>query len=261
MSVDPADVDPARRWVALEAGFNFRDLGGYPALDGREVRWGTLFRSDTLHRLTPADLEVFRALRLRTVVDLRAETEIADHGRLTPDACDGLDWHHVPMLDVVLLRPDDGPPAPPPERAEPLPPGQSYVQLLGSGEPIARVLSLVTGERSLPVVFHCTAGRDRTGMVAAMVLDLLGVPDDVIAEDYALTNAARARSDPWIQRHEPTFAAYLAQFPPEQRVTRPEVILGFLAAVRAGHGSVEGFLRDRGVDGASIDRFRDATLV
>lgn len=249
------------RWVALDAGFNFRDLGGYPARDGRTVRWGRLFRSDTLHRLTEDDLEVLATLGLRTVVDLRASTEIDDFGRLHPDACASLEWHHVPMLDVVVLRPDaeTGPGS---AAAVPAgPPGHHYVTLLGSGTSVGRVLTLLARPDGLPAVFHCTAGRDRTGMVAAIALALLGVDDDVIAEDYALTNRARSRSDAWIQAHEPTFASYLAQFPPEQRVTRPEVILGFLDGLRATHGSVDAFARASGVRDLDLGHLREALLV
>lgn len=254
-------VAPGARTVTFEACFNFRDLGGYPAARGGTVRWGRLFRADTLHRLTPADMARFQALGLRTVIDLRSATEIDEYGRLHEAASEDLDWHHVPMLDVVVLRPAEPGEAPDPAPAsEALPPGESYVRMLGSGDLMARAFELLTGDGRLPAVFHCTAGRDRTGMLAAMVLDLLGVPDEVIAEDYVLTNEGRARSNAWIEEHEPTFAAYLAQFPPERRVTRPEVILGFLDGVRAAHGSVEDLLRSQGIDRPALERLRSSLL-
>jgi protein tyrosine/serine phosphatase len=249
------------RWIPFEAGFNFRDLGGYPTRDGRTLRRGRLFRADALHRLTEADLAVLSGLELRTVVDLRSGAEIDDYGRLHVDACQALAWHHVPMMDVVVLRPKSldelDEPAPPPEV---LHPGEPYVRLLASGEAATHVISLLAKEGALPGVFHCTAGRDRTGMVAAMTLDLMGVPDELIAEDYVLTNEARGRSDAWVQENEPTFAAYLAQFTPDRRITRPEVILGFLQGLRAKYGSVEALLRDRGVTDIEIRRLRDDLL-
>jgi protein tyrosine/serine phosphatase len=256
-----ADQATPGRWIPFEAGFNFRDLGGYPARDGTTVRWGRLYRADTLHRLSASDLSALRDLGLRTVVDLRAASEIDDFGRLDLDACPAPAWHHVPMLDVVVLRPNeaeeiDEPPAPT-ERSDP---GAHYVELLGSGEAAVRVISLLAREGGLPAVFHCTAGRDRTGMVAAMVLELLGVPDDVIGHDYELTNEARSRSDAWIAQNEPEFAAYLARFSPDQRVTRGETILGFLAGLRARYGSVEQLLVDRGLRPVDLDRLRGSLL-
>ena len=94
------------RHVWFEACFNFRDLGGYETADGRQVRWNTLYRSDTLHRLTAADGKNFSALGLRTVIDLRSKTEVEDFGRLGV-ATESLVWHNIPMLDDVKLTARD----------------------------------------------------------------------------------------------------------------------------------------------------------
>jgi hypothetical protein len=249
-----------QRLVAFDACFNFRDLGGYPTADGRQVRWGRLYRSDTLHRLTPADLEAFGSLGLETAIDLRTATELEDYGSLSEDARASLTWNHIPIFDGVMrLQPRD-----PDELAkleaevpsEPMQPGQSYVQMLGDGSGISRVFELLTGADALPGVFHCTSGKDRTGMVAAMTLDLLGVDDDVIATDYVLTNETRRRAGEWIATNEPVFAAFLAQIPPERRHTQPETILGFLDAVRARYGSVAELLIDHRIPEDRLEAFR-----
>ncbi|HEX5586879.1 MAG TPA: tyrosine-protein phosphatase [Acidimicrobiia bacterium] len=249
--------DP-QRLVEFEACFNFRDLGGYPTADGGHVRWGTLYRSDTLHRLTDADAQVFRALGLHTVIDLRSVTEVDDHGRLDPAHGD-VAWHHVAMLDNLRLAPRAGDdPAPPvPLPADDVVPGQGYLAIAEQfGTSLARVFELLAADDALPAVFHCTSGKDRTGIVAALMLELLGVDDDVIAADYVLTAESRARSAPWIQANEPQFAAFLRQIPPERRVVSGETILGFLEQARAKYGSGRELLLHLGVRDADLDALR-----
>lgn len=248
------------RHVDFEACFNFRDLGGYETLDGRHVRWHALYRSDTLHRLTPADAEEFDALGLRTVIDLRSHTELDDFGRLA--VAGAHEWHHVPMLDDVklALRGDAAAPereAPPEELA----PGEGYVRIVQQfGDALARVLDVLSRDDALPAVFHCTSGKDRTGIVAAVVLELLGVPDEVIAADYVLTTRARERSSAWIEANEPDFAAFLATIPPERRVVSEETILGFLAGVRAEHGGIRELVDSIGVTDAQVAALRERLL-
>ncbi len=244
------------RHVRFEACFNFRDLGGYLTGDGRRLRWKTLYRSDTLHRLTQADADVFSALGLRTVVDLRSATELSDYGRLSVGH-DAIAWHSIPMLDDVKLRPrDEDTPLP-----EPLEPGEGYMRILQefSGS-VGRTFKLLAADGAFPAVFHCTSGKDRTGIVAALTLDLVGVPDDVIAADYLLTELARPRSTVWIEANEPEFAALLAQIPPERRTLRGEMILGFLERVRATYGGAAGFLASTGVTEAEQGAFRERLL-
>jgi protein-tyrosine phosphatase len=240
-------TDPNTRHVRFEACFNFRDLGGYPTRYGRQLRWKTLYRSDTLHRLTAADAQAFAALGLRTVIDLRSGTELAESGRLRTDAGTA-DWHHTPILENLHLRPPSDNPAPPATPPEVLPPGEFYAQILEEfGTSVAAAFKLLAAEEALPAVFHCTGGRDRTGMMAALVLELVGVEDDVIAEDYLLTQRATDRTLSWVEANEPDFAALVAQIPPEARELRPDVILGFLERVRVRHGSAAGFLGSVGL--------------
>jgi hypothetical protein len=249
------------RHVAFEACFNFRDLGGYETRDGRRVRWRTVYRSDTLHRLTVADERAFAELGLRTVIDLRSRTEVEDYGRLRVGD-DGITWLGIPMLDDVRLRPRDpseaapalrpaDPDAPTPE------PGEGYARILDDfGGAVARAIKLLAREAALPAVFHCTSGKDRTGILAAVILDVLGVPDDTIAADYMLTAETWRRSLDWIEVNEPDFAAFLAELPPEVRAVTPDKILGFLAKVRAAHGSIPELLGRLGVTGAELDSLR-----
>ena len=179
------------RHVRFEACFNFRDLGGYQTAGGHRVRWATLYRSDTLHRLTATDAEAFNALGLRTVIDLRSLTEIDQFGRLGVTRED-LTWRSVPMLDNVRLAlPDPSDPPVVPSRPDPATPGEPYVRIAEEFAPsVAAVFGILAGEDALPAVFHCTSGKDRTGILAALVLEVLGVADEVIASDYVLTAKA-----------------------------------------------------------------------
>jgi protein-tyrosine phosphatase len=255
-------VTDLARHVNFEACFNFRDLGGYETTDGARLRWNTLYRSDTLHRFTASDAGTFRALGVRTVVDLRSQREIDDYGQI--QIADGdFAWHNLPMLDNVKLAP-----AP---RSDPMtdqtppdllpPPGERYYMILKQfSESIARVFSILAAQDALPAVYHCTAGKDRTGIVSALILDSLGVPDETIAEDYLLTDAGRDRSSAWIEVNEPELAAFLAQIPLERRMARPENILAMLELVRSDHGSVRRLLNSFGVSTDQLDRIRKGLL-
>src|SRR4051794_38978193 len=165
--------------------FNLRDVGGYAGHDGRTVRWRRLLRSDSLHRLDAAEQQ-FAALGVRTVIDLRRANEIAAFGR--GPQFDGLVYHHIA-----------------PEHAEwsdvPLDPGgdnarwlaDRYLELAEDGaEGLAEAMRVIADADAAPLVVHCAAGKDRTGVVCALTLAVLGVADRDIAEDYALSTAASA---------------------------------------------------------------------
>ena len=185
---------PLRR-LELERAWNFRDLGGYRARDGRAVRWRRLFRADGLDRLTEADLRQIETLGLRTVIDLRTEDEVA-RGRLAPTAGEPA-WHHLPMLDVL-----------PPRRSTRPGPGPAYVadqylaMTASAAGSVAAFLELVCTPDAYPLVFHCFAGKDRTGILTALVLGLLGVADADIVEDYALSRAAMHPLLAWLRARD-----------------------------------------------------------
>lgn len=251
-------MSEATRHVPFEACFNFRDLGGYRTADGRQIGARQIYRSDTLHRLTDADADTFRSLGIRTVVDLRSRTEVDDHGRIEIADADFV-WHNVPMSAELKLAPR-GPDQPPPDFAN-LSPGESYLLMTERyAESLGTVFSILTGRDALPAVFHCTSGKDRTGIVAALLLELLGVPDHTIISDYVLTEEANERSMLWIEAHEPDFAAYLNEIPYERRAPSPEKIAGFLERFRAQFGSAEEFLANIGVAPARLDDLRERLL-
>ena len=235
------------RTIAFDAVFNFRDLGGYAGRDGREVKWRTLFRADGLNRLTDEEIERVQALGVTTVIDLRTPDEIAARGRF-PAVAD-VAYHHLPLFDVVPDWTTFTDAASPRFLAE------RYVDMLDSGRgAVAAVLGLLAEPANLPAVFHCAAGKDRTGIVASIVLSLLGVHRATVAEDYALSHAAMARFEDWITARNPEWAssAATAARPRAVMEARPETIVDFLAAVDARHGSVLGLVEDLGVTPAEV---------
>ena len=183
----PAVVAAERR-IPFEAVTNFRDLGGYRTGSGRRIRWGRVFRSDALHGMTEGDVAMYDDLGLTAVYDLRGEVEVAEQPDPMPS-------RHLPMLS----RPPgdsfagafDGATS---EDGERLLAGLYSGQIDHSATTIGELFSALAEPDGLPAVFHCHAGKDRTGLVAALLLEALGVARDAILDDYELTARYRLRA-------------------------------------------------------------------
>ncbi len=177
-------TEAVERVIALEGAVNFRDLGGYAAGEGLRTRWRTLFRADGLGELTESDLSVLRALDIRTVIDLRSGEEL-ERGRFDVDA-HPVTFHHFPFMETLPDAQDF-------ER-RPGFLGSQYKEFLDdAGHQIRAALEVLATPDALPAVFHCTAGKDRTGVLSAVVLSLLGVDEPTVVADYALSGEAMAR--------------------------------------------------------------------
>lgn len=240
-----------RRVVDLEGCFNFRDLGGYPTGDGRTVRWQRVYRSDALHALTAADVARVRDdLGVAAVVDLRSTAELeAEQARwIEPE---NIRFHHLPLYDGQRTRSDELPPI------DTL--SERYVLLVEFAKPqIARVLTTIA-EAEGPVVYHCAAGKDRTGVVSAVLLGLLGVRDEIIVADYAAT---RENLDAIIARlmGSKGYERILDALPPDTLHAEPATMIEFLARMRAQYGSMTQYARVAGVSAAAIDVLADRLL-
>jgi protein-tyrosine phosphatase len=243
-------VDSRPRNLTFASNYNFRDVGGYAGLDGRTVRWRRLFRADSLHRLAGDDWVAFAALGIQTVIDLRRGFEIEGHGRV-PET-DGLvyvnavlehvDWSEVPHSDGVAH-----------ERWL----ADRYLNFAEDGRPgLAAALGVIADPEAAPVVVHCMAGKDRTGVVCALTLALLGVSDEDIAADYALTETAMASLTAYLREHNPAAIAGNEHMFDSPR----EAMLLFLADLRSLHGSVEGYVRDIGLSDDQITAMRGHLL-
>jgi protein-tyrosine phosphatase len=239
----PRPAGAPERHLSLEGVWNFRDLGGYPAAGGRTIRWRTLFRADGLDRLTPADLTAVAGLGLRTVVDLRTPDEVAK-ARFEPG--DASAWHHLPMIDV-LPPPDDFAEWVVSEYV-----ADQYVAMLeGAPASVRTFLGLLTDPGAYPLVFHCFAGKDRTGILTALVLGLLGVADDDIAADYALSRMAMTRLIEWLRAEYPdgVDGADIESRAPAIAAADPRTMICFLERVRERHGSFDRFAAGLGAAG------------
>lgn len=243
-------ADQPSRHVSHDLVFNLRDLGGYPTVDGRTTRWGRVFRGDGLHRLAAADCA---SLGLVTVLDLRTEREIDERGRLDVD---GIDWHHLPVLQATW-DPDWATPDVSAERFL----ADRYLTMLGEGaEALGRALHVLADPERVPAAFHCAAGKDRTGVLAALLLSLLGVDDDTIAADYGLSRLGMDKLVEWIRVAYPERLDTMADQPSAFLEAPDDAMHLFLADLRAHHGSVEAYAASVGV-GADVLASLRATLL
>lgn len=241
-------ADPPERHVDLPNVFNLRDLGGYSAADGRIVAWRRLFRADGLQRLATADVVGLHQLGLRTVIDLRRPDEV-ELGRLDAQ---GLAYHHHSLQPADWLAEDFDVSM---DAARYL--ADRYLEMTSlRSEQVAAVLRLISDEGSGPLVFHCAAGKDRTGVVAALTLSLLGVADDSIESDYALSTDSTKRWLTWARVNRPELAQEVSTLPSPWTSAPPEAIRYFLADLRSTHGSVEAYVASIGVADEMVDALR-----
>jgi protein-tyrosine phosphatase len=235
------------RRIALPGTQNLRDLGGYPAAGGETVRWRTLLRSDALHRLDDVGRAALRGLGLRTVIDLRTDQEVA----AAPSALDGTGARafHIPLFSDEAIR------RLPPERAA------IYRYMIDDcGPAIAAAIWRLCADGALPGLIHCTAGKDRTGLVAALVLEVAGVPDEVIAADYAMSAAYLDPAAAQAVRRVRAASGVGRWLDLGALGSSPEVIITALARVRAQAGSTEAYLRRHGLARSDLDRLRAALV-
>jgi len=227
--------DSPARHLDLAGASNFRDLGGYRARDGRTVRWRQIFRSNHLGHLTEADIEALRPLRLRSAFDFRgAEERAAAMCGLAEIAV-----HSLPIEPTVVAalraRRANGTALSPADALEVM--RDSYRNYVRYNTASFRTLFAHLLEDRAPLVIHCTAGKDRTGFACALILHALGVPDDVIAEDYLLTNR--------FYRRDPSVSSDL---PGDVRQVLGSVEASFLAAafdaIGADYGDLESYFSD-----------------
>jgi protein-tyrosine phosphatase len=218
------------------------------------VRHGRVFRSDSLASLSDADLRhIVETLGLRTAIDLRAGHEVDDHPhRPVLDA--GVVVHHRPIVDETRRHGGDAP--------TDLPLDEIYFLMLERfGDRIATVVELIADADGHPAVFFCAAGKDRTGLVAAMVLSALGVSDETVAADYALTagilpilverNRARAEA-----------RGIAAEVWENERLLTAEAatMLSVLRRLRSEHVSIDGYLEAHGLAPHRVESLRAGLL-
>ncbi len=238
--------DVQTRRLAWEGCYNIRDLGGFPIEGGGETRWGAVVRADSLSRLTEAGRAALVDYGVRSIIDLRRPAELAEY----PNPFAGEVSHGIQYMNVSLIDPSVSEP----ESIESL--AEDYKRILDTFAPsMAVVMHAIACAPEGTVLVHCMAGRDRTGMVVALLLDLAGVSRAVIAEDYALSGEClKPLDDEWLENgpgDREQRARDVAHWKP-----RAEGMLDVLAHLDDRYGSVEGYLEHAGVTADDLERIR-----
>jgi len=235
--------DFERRHIPFEQCWNFRDVGGYPTTDGGAIAWQRYYRAGALEDMHAGDRERLGGLGIRTIIDLRRPEEAASiAARGTHPAAElGARYQHLPPLP-------DGASAELDQRFGRAISGQRYLGYLDyAGPSIRAIFEVLADPASYPLVVHCTAGKDRTGVTTAMALHLAGVAREVIEADFALTNRDTVRWLAWSAAN----GHYEASDNPDEERRRfgvpAEAIGTFLDGLDERYGGVEGYLGTLGL--------------
>nr|WP_321440665.1 tyrosine-protein phosphatase [uncultured Hyphomonas sp.] len=261
----------ASRLLPLEGGRNFRDLGGYETTNGQHVKWGRVFRSGTMTRLTDKDYKYLSSLGIATIVDFRTSEERASEptnwraGDISYETFPDPAEDDANPLAAVFASPDVKP-----EDVRAMM-AQLYSGILEQQTPAYRVLFRDLADDNAPLAFNCSAGKDRTGVGAALILSVLGVPRETVVADYALSEKLVDYSaefqlgadDEASQDNGPY--AYLRRLPPELVAplmrSDPAYIEAVLDRIDQDYGSVEAFVREElDVSDADLARIRRKLL-
>lgn len=234
------------RHIPLAGAHNLRDLGGYPTARGGTTAWRRLLRSDGLHALTEPDVERLREIGLRTVIDLRSDQEAAYQPSALADE-PGFTCLRIPLFSALA-------PINMAMAAQNFDLGQRYLDAITQcSAAIAGVLTAIAEADEGPLLFHCTAGKDRTGLIAAVLLGMAGVEDDAIVADYVLTSTL---AEPLLRQLRETAAA--RGRPPEHVAallsTPPDAMQRVLNRIRDAHGGIDGYVTRIGIDAALRER-------
>lgn len=255
--------NPQERIIALPSLPNLRDFGGYPTRDGRRVKRNLLYRAASLAHLNDGDMTQLEALGLRLICDLRTPEEVKDAPDRLPQ---GAEYLHLPahasqsgrpslhnVLGMMFKRGYL-------ERILP----RLYTEVMIDQNPnvFAEIFRRVA-DGQLPLLIHCTAGKDRTGLSAALLLSWLGVEDDLIIQDYSISNLFYddfVRVSGRILKQLGQLGIKEAEVYP-LLVADPRTMKTTLTYIRQHYGSVEAYLRGpAGLDEASLQAIKDRLL-
>ncbi|WP_411557643.1 tyrosine-protein phosphatase [Plantibacter sp. MPB07] len=245
--------------IALSAPVNLRDLGGIP-IEGGVLREGFAIRTDDLAYVTREVTETLIASGVTAIIDLRSPLEVAATGR-GPLAEYAVAYHHLPLIASVADSMSGEPESFGPEAM-----GAMYVRMVEGAAPQLVTALNVIAYTPGATAFHCAAGRDRTGVLAAMLLLALGASDDDIVADYARTGENMAAI---LERTRPVLGAMWTALGIDERATELDTILDepmapsmrlLLAELRERHGDALAVLRAAGLDDETVARLRTRAL-
>jgi protein-tyrosine phosphatase len=252
----------AERRVKLEGAFNFRDLGGYRTVDGRRTKWGRIYRSDSLTRLTASDRAVLKQIGIRLVCDLRAPAEVKKRPDHLPE--DGaIEYLNFPIVsgnfDTVTAH-------------EKIKKGdidwltedymiKGYINNIDAyANTWAAVFERLAAPASYPLVFHCTGGKDRAGVCAALILISLGVSEETVTYDHSLSNKFLADILPKLYSYFSSFGIEKENLLPYLTAPRAAII-ALLDHIRVTYGSAVDYLKNKaGVSQKTLDQLKRKLL-
>ncbi len=236
------------RRLNIEGTLNCRDVGGYPTPEGKKTRWGVYYRSDGLDKLTPAGQQALVNHGITTVIDLRRANEVENWPDKLPN---GVTFHHraffeeTPALKAVFQVPDLV---------------VQYSKLLDECQPAVKsILETIAAADTGGVLYHCAGGKDRTGLVTALLLGLAGVDDQTIAQDFELTtHYTAAYRDQW--RDEAIKQGIDPDYYDRTAYVKAEYMLGTLAHLHENYGGIANYVRSIGVNETAIGMLRSRLI-
>lgn len=235
------------RHIEVEGGYNIRDLGGYPTVDGRTTRWQMLVRSGSLDQITPTGQERLVQYGVKTVIDLRDEFEVRDYPDVFMQHM-SVRYLHTPLSphnyndSLTYTRLDE-----------------VYCTMLGTLQTNIGAIFSAIAEAEPGILFHCFAGKDRTGLVSALLLGVAGVPADVIAADYAETAPHIAHLVAQWREYAIQHAQDMARFDCDVG-SEATTMLNTLAVLETEYGGGVNYLRSCGINDRQLQRLRALLL-
>jgi len=245
--------EPFPRRLAFEGAVNFRDLGGYPAGEGRRTRWRRLFRADNLGALSVEDVARLAELDLAGLIDFRIDVERRAHPDRLPEGARvrTLELGFLPAGTLDMLAR---------VRAGSITVAEIEAEVLGHyrrfvsdhAETFRRMFAFAAEPTNYPLLLHCTSGKDRTGFGSAILLRAVGVPRQAVEQDYLLTNQ-------YIRDVSHLFGPQTTREIIDWLLSaQAGYIRAALDEIDARYGSMQGYLeRGLGIDGRTLDRLRN----
>jgi len=231
--------------IHLHGTYNTRDLGGFQTND-QSTRIGRFLRSDSITGLSHEDIEALSQIGIKVIIDLRMPEEIekapnplSQHPAFT--------YYHIPLMD--------NPTTPQMFDVQNIPEdflSTLYIQLIEESKPHIKTMFDVFDKHSDGLLFHCTAGKDRTGVTAMLLLGLAGVSEADIVADYQVSYT--------YIKHDPRVQTYMKHAPQHLFYTHPEYIERTLTHIKTHYGSIPDYLKSVGIDQSMLDRIRTSMV-
>lgn len=238
------------RHLILEGGFNVRDLGDYPTQDGRVTQWKTLIRAGNLDKISPAAQQQLVDYGLKTIIDLRDEWEVESYPNPFIQS-DHVSYVNLPLIGNALADSD----AWKSEKGSYTEVHELYARYLTHCQPQIGAIIEALADSENCTLFHCHAGKDRTGIIAALVLGAVGVSNVVVAQDYALSEDQIMHLREEWREYAMEHGQDMARFE-RLHAAKPHTILTMLSALKEHYGDVAGYLASCGVSQSQIERLQ-----